>query len=309
MSDRTLDISTLLDWDADVPRPQWDVVAAWIASQCGADRQRGAWVDALRQWMAALAVAFGDAYASGESPHVLLLAPRRHDMCRLLPQFAESAQARLAALLGDLADLDAPGKQVMLVFGTAADYYRYIAAHYDDGEHATSAGIHIRHGYPHVAAHGASLTAIEATLTHELSHAAVHHLAIPQWLDEGLAQVLARDLTGGHLRIDREAAERHDAWWNAYGLEPFWRGEAFHSDGEARELAYQLAEILVRLLVEEARPRWFGRDRRRRERFRGFVLAAGAADCGAAACTEHLGYGLGDLAGRFLGPGEWAPAI
>jgi len=59
--------------------------------------------------------------------------------------------------------------------------------------------------------------------------------------------------------------------------------------------------------VADARPRWFGWVRRPERQFRAFMQEATTADGGEAACREHLGYGLDDLAARFLGPGKWSP--
>lgn len=131
---------------------------------------------------------------------------------------------------------------------------------------------------------------------------------MPQWLEEGLAQMFEHDMTGRQLlELDAESAGRHRRHWGAHGLDEFWSGEGFSRPGEVQELSYQLAEVLVRLLAEEARPRWFGWVREPRRRFLAFLRGAAAADCGEAACREHLGHGLADLAAKFLGPGSWSP--
>jgi|GEM_PF-5908467 len=40
-----------------------------------------------------------------------------------------------------------------------------------------------------------------------------------------------------------------------------------------------------------------------------FLRDAGVTDCGESACVDHLGFGLHDLAARFLGPGAWSPDL
>jgi hypothetical protein len=72
-------------------------------------------------------------------------------------------------------------------------------------------------------------------------------------------------------------------------------------------LSYELAEVLARTLLEDARPGWFARKFAARDRLLGFVRTAQAADAGEAACREHLRCGVGDLAARFLGQGDWCP--
>jgi hypothetical protein len=199
------------------------------------------------------------------------------------------------------------GKQVVMVLRNQDDYYRYISLYFPEGEHGGSAGVHIREGYPHVALHGKQMWALENTLAHELTHVSLHHLSMPQWLEEGLAQMFEHDMTGRSLlEVDAEMAGRHKQYWGKHGLCPFWRGEGFSRPGKVQELSYQLAEILVRLLVAESRPRWFGWVREPQRRFFAFLGGANVSDCGEAACREHLGFGLSDLAVKFLGPGSWS---
>lgn len=110
------------------------------------------------------------------------------------------------------------------------------------------------------------------------------------------------------FQVDEETADRHKRYWREHGLDGFWCGKGFSSSDKAQPLSYELAEILVRLLVDESRPPWFGRAREPQRRFFAFLRAATAADGGEAGSREHLGYGLGDLAARFLGPGSWSPS-
>lgn len=151
---------------------------------------------------------------------------------------------------------------------------------------------------------------LENTLAHELIHASLHHRSMPQWLEEGFAQMFEHDMTGRSLlHVDGEMARRHKRYWRKHGLDEFWRGGGFSAPGRVQQLSYELAEILVRLLVDEARPRWFGFVREPQRRFFAFVRQADESDCGEAACREHLQYGLGDLAARFLGPGSRSPGM
>lgn len=40
----------------------------------------------------------------------------------------------------------------------------------------------------------------------------------------------------------------------------------------------------------------------------GFITTANFRDAGESAALDQLGFSLGDIAGEFLGPGEWTPA-
>jgi hypothetical protein len=216
----------------------------------------------------------------------------------------------MLSVLSEVVDFKVPGKHVIVAIRTQEDYYRYISQYYEEGKYGGSAGVHIREGYPHVVIRGKQLWMLENTLSHELTHVALHHLSMPQWLEEGLAQMFEHDMTGRSLlMVDGEMAGKHKNCWGKYGLDEFWRGEGFSRPGKVQELSYQLAEILVRLLVAEARPQWFGWVRAPQQRFFAFLRQASATDCGEAASREHLQCGLGDLAARFLGPGSWSPCL
>jgi hypothetical protein len=305
-----LDISGSLTWEEGLPHPQWDLIATWIESRCPHDGQSAAWVAAGRQWLAELGPALGRGYQASESAHFLALTHQGDAPGGPLLQFAERCRAVLLSVLAGVAQFDVPGKQIIVAVRTADEYYRYITRYFSEGEHGDSAGVHIREGYPHVALRGKELWLLENTVAHELTHASLHHLSMPQWLEEGLAQMFEHDMTGRSLLIvDGEMAGRHKRYWGKRGLDAFWRGEGFSRPGKVQELCYQLAEILVRLLIEESRPRWFGWVREPQQRFFAFLREAGGADCGEAACREHLQFGIGDLAARFLGPGSWEASL
>ena len=49
------------------------------------------------------------------------------------------------------------------------------------------------------AKNGKELWILEDTLGHELTHVSLHHLSMPQWLEEGLAQMFEHNMTGRSL--------------------------------------------------------------------------------------------------------------
>jgi hypothetical protein len=111
------------------------------------------------------------------------------------------------------------------------------------------------------------------------------------------------------LLVDRETADKMKRGWGKRGLDGFWRGESFLAPGKAQHYSYLLAEILVQLLIEDHRPRWFGLAKGSQKRLFAFLRNADGLDCGEAAARDHLGVGLSDLTARFLGPGDWAPSL
>ncbi len=308
MADGENDISGFLAWDEDLPRLRWDLVNSWVESR-EAHSRWAAWDVACGGWLRALAAALNGDYHVIESDHFRLLAAKADGHGDVLLRHAESCRTRLLTGLGGVASFEGAGDRTAVVaLRTHADYYQYISPFYPEGQHGGSAGVHIREGLPHVALCGTQLWALENTLAHELTHASLHHLTMPQWLEEGLAQMFEHDMTGRLLlEVDEEMAARHKRYWGKRGMDGFWRGESFSRPGKVQELSYQLAEILVRLLVEDAKPGWFGWGRGRQGQFFAFLRSAGAGDCGEAACREHLGCPLRDLAARFLGPSASPP--
>jgi len=305
-----LDISDALTWEEGLPRPQWDLIETWVQSRADPDQHRDARIEAVRQWLSHLAQALGPQFGTAESDDFLVLAPTEDSAPESLAWFAGRCQQRLLSVLAGVADFDSPGKQVVVALREPEEYYHYVSVFYPEGEHGASMGLHIREGYPHVVAHGKHLWMLENTLAHELTHVALWLRSMPQWLEEGFAQMIEHDMTGrGLLEVTDEMAGRHKRYWGKHGLDDFWRGEGFSRAGKVQELSYQLAEILVRLLVEDARPRWFGLVREPLQRFSGFLNEVSAEDCGHGAAREYLGCELSDLAARFLGPGDWNPSL
>lgn len=301
MNTADLDITHEFVVKEGLPRPVWERIEPLVVAQ-GADGERAAWLAVCRQWLSHLAAALGERYRVEESEHFFVLAVEDDGLAGRLLAFAERCRVALMSVLQGVADFDIPGKDVVLAFRRADDYYRYIAPRYPEGEHAASGGVQIRDGYPHVALNGTNHWAVEAVLAHELTHLCLVHLTMPRWVEEGLTQLFEHEMTAmQQLVVTEKLAARHKRYWSKHGLDEFWRGRGFSRPGKVQKLSYQLAEIMMRLLLDDPQPGWFGR-RGARERFIAFLRAADAADAGEAAARAHLGTGIQAIAERFLGP-------
>lgn len=310
MSSDELDISSMLSWTDGLPLPQWDLIENWVESCHEPSERRDAWTAVGRQWLAELGPSLRGGYVTIESDNVLALVSRQDETSRHLLPLAERCRATLLSTLSGVADFDGYGKQILIVLRNSDHYYRYVSQFYSEGEHGGSGGMHIREGYSHIVLYGKQLWALEDALAHELTHASLQHLSMPLWLEEGLAQMFEHDMTGRQLLdVNEELASLHKRYWNKHGLDEFWRGEGFASRGKVQELSYQLAEILVRLLIDESQPRWFGLVREPQIRFFEFLRTARITDCGEEACEKHLQCDLSELASKFLGPGSWSPSL
>src|SRR5690606_32066998 len=114
---------------------------------------------------------------------------------RYLKDSVERALQQLVYYFGN-AVLHEPGhgKHVIVFLEDEDTYYRYISHFYSAGEHPTSGGIFINSGYRHLVLLPSAT--YEALLVHELSHCAGAPLALPRWLDEGLAQWMEGSVAG-----------------------------------------------------------------------------------------------------------------
>ena len=240
----------------------------------------------------------------------MALVPESHVSGRYLLSIAERCRTAIPSVLGEVADFEGLGKHVLMALRVQDDYYRYISYFYPEGNFGGSAGIHLCENLAHIALNGTFRWMLESTVAHELTHVSLRHLSMPQWAEEGLARMFEHDLGDTPLlMVDAEMAGQHKRYWGKRGLDAFWRGEGFSRPGKVQELSYQLAEILIRLLVEETRPRWFGFVKAPQRRLFAFLREANVVDCGEAACRAQLGFDLSDLAAKFLGPGSWSPSL
>jgi hypothetical protein len=301
-----IDISSNFTWEENLPRPQWDILTTWVESRVDADEQGEAWDEIVRQWFQTLADALPGDYCLYESEQFLLLSPSETIVGRTVLALAKRARAFLLHALPGVTHTPGPGKLPLVILSDSETYYQYVAVYYGEGHFGGSGGVCIREGYPHIVAMGRDTVAVESTIAHELTHACLTGLGLPLWIEEGLAQIAEHHITGrGELLLTPELAKQHKRHWRKHGLEAFWRGEGFLQPGKMQELSYQLAETLMRLLCEDYRPQWFGLVRTRQKRLMAFLRDADELDCGQASAEKHLGCGLGNLAAKFLGPGNW----
>jgi hypothetical protein len=310
MAAEHLDISDAFTWEEDLPRPQWDLIRTWVQTHVQPKDQADAWTDIAHQWLAKLGEALGTGYQLTESASFLQLAPSPEPSPQLLLRTAEACRHVLLAGLPGVAAFQMPGKQVIISLARPEAYYTYLSVYYPEGRHGGSSGTCIRSGFPHIAMYGSNLLRLESTLAHEMTHASLNHLTLPQWVEEGLAQIFQQEITERRfVTIDGEGAREHRRFWAKHGLNLFWFGDGFHRPDNGQRLSYQLAEILTTVLFLDYRPRWLGLNKEPRRRLLAFLREADASDCGQAASREHLYLGLGELAARFLGPGEWDPSL
>jgi hypothetical protein len=280
------------------PRIEWPLVhqAAACYSEHAALNQ--IWTELAAQWLGIIRQHLPEQYHIYESEHLLLFSRQEGQAVKLLLDIGDDAYVRLEHLVQRNAQRRGQGKHAVLVLEPSDIYYDYVAYYYPerDRPYGASGGVHISRGYRHTVINGASSAL--TTLTHELAHDMVFDKPLPQWVNEGLAQ-FAEDMIP-HYRpplIDTRQARLQRRYWKWFGIEQFWNGSSFFSPSSQR-LSYQLANILFRNLAGDAvRGRHVGR----------FLETADRRDAGRSACENCFGCSLSDLAGEFLGAGDWQP--
>jgi hypothetical protein len=253
------------------------------------------WAGVGEAWLAKLAATFARTKCVARVPGFLVLSREASVDRAPLVRFAVHARG---VVLRDLAGIARdPGFALpLLVIEDKAEYYDYVSQLYpDSGEFGLSAGMFVNAGYPHIVVLGSERTEQDHTLAHELTHALVHHLPLPVWLNEGIAVTMEHQIFGVPFGLTPEDTNEHRDFWNEDSVQEFWSGAAFFRADEGQRLAYQMAELCVKTLAGDARA------------FREFANSAHMDDGGEAAAHEVFGRSVGELFNGFLGAGDFTP--
>lgn len=275
-------------------------VQEWIDTSFPEEERRDAWNQVCSKWLDSLAEEFPGNYRGIESDHFFLVADLDKGRRDALIHLAERAWKTLQEVLGSAALLSSPGKQVVIAFNSRKTMFQFAGPYLPEGKLASFAGLYIHQPCPLILLQDTA--GATSALVHELLHAAVAHLSLPQWLEEGLAQSFEADhgVTPVFM-LTPEDAKTCRSYWRKRGLERFWSGEGFHRPGRMSVESYRLALILARLLLDDAKPGWWGLGRSRQLKLIRFLETARADDAGDAAARAAFGYGIVALAERFLG--------
>ena len=284
-----------LDVVHDFSRPNWKAISAYIATN-HADDRAAAWNDASLAWIEVLRHDLGGVYAVGTYGRFLLLSELEPANADRFVQFAESSGDKIKAILGDAAWNSESGMHVILVFSEEDDYYEYISYFYPEGTHPRSGGVCLHRDYVHIAVNRWLDHASSHTLVHELAHLFVVHLQLPVWINEAWAMAAEREIFSRPAPLlDRDAADDLWEFWTEDRIQEFWAGTSFQIAGKSCELSYRLSELLLNSTMRDL------------PAFREFLKKADYRDGGQDAALRCLGGSLGDIAGQFLGEGNWRP--
>lgn len=298
-------------------RADWDFVQRWIDSNINPEDSTEAWNEVALLWVNKLRGDLGGDYFVLRSAHTVLLCDRPVETATWLLDYAGHTADTIAGHLGRTAWGGWTGHNVILVFSDEDDFYQYLAFHSPDGEQAKSGGVCIHSDYTHIAFPWYDEAEAANTIVHELTHECLAHLPLPLWLNEGIAVTMQKAVAPPARPLGQsgqdalyaatinwhapvmwdELAQQHFAFWTEANIQTLWAGTSFYQPGEPNQLSYSLAEVLVKLLA----------GRGDGVAFHTFLESARQGDAGQTAAMNHLGADLGEIAGTFLGDGNWRP--
>jgi tetratricopeptide (TPR) repeat protein len=280
-----------------LPSPNWETIEAWINQHIAEKDRPLAWSEAVAQWLLVLNSALGGSYHIQESAKLLMFCPRDFRQTAALLDYSESGLGAIGQLLGDVGPARWRGPIPVLLFGDRDTYFTYLSQFYPEGEWGGSGGMCFKEGYVHIALHPGTVDGLQIVIAHEITHAYLAHLPLPQWLEEGITQMMEGMLhSHGGFSLDAEKAQQVKNYWRENGLRAFWWGDGFVLPDEAQQFSYRLAAILFHLIANDYR-----------QALPSFLRHAHSDDAGESAAQEFLGKSLADLAAQFLGPGTWTP--
>lgn len=295
-----------LQWFHELPLLDWDALAAWAPpAMPGDERSLATHADAIERgrhaWLLHLREQLGAHMGLFVNKDAYVLSSLDDAMARQTADYVTTARARIERLLRGVAQFPGGHRSILLVLDDEDTYYRYVSIYYPDGEFSVSSGMFINAGCPHFVVVRGHLQQLEPVIAHEMTHAALAHLRLPRWLDEGVAVNTERRVAGaqGSLYTPHELHEMHRRHWSAARIQQLWSGESFFRTDDGTMLSYELARIIVEQMARD----WEG--------FLGFLRAAhGAEDAGFAAARDTLGVDLGAFAAALVeAPSDegWSP--
>ncbi|MGQ0547288.1 MAG: hypothetical protein ACT4P3_18475 [Betaproteobacteria bacterium] len=197
----------------------------------GESRQAPAKREPAPAWVAVKGFEFPLArHLSTREDYPIVVSSLEPHLARATVAFVGRTGRRIGAVLQGLAETAPWGKDILVVFDDEETYYRYLSYYYPEtGEFAFSGGMHLGAGCGHFVTVKRDMRALEATIVHEMTHAALGHLTLPRWLDEGLAVNTERRLAGMPPRQVGELDKLHEKlrrFWSVVSIQEFWSGES-----------------------------------------------------------------------------------
>lgn len=285
-----------------IPLLDWEAARAWVERAGPGHVRAAAWNACTRAWLLHLRDALGERYSLDESGVACILSSFDLNSASAALACMNRTVVRTGRVLPGVARLQAPGREILIVFDDGGRYRDYVL--FQGGiagaEFAFERAMHLNAGYSHYAMVRGDPLSLEPLIVRNMVRGCIAHLPLPCWLDEGLAATVQRRLAGPAqaVPVPEDLRERHREFWSEVRIQEFWSGASFACGGEAGLLSRDLACLMAERMAAD----W--------PRFLRFAQQASKRDGAAAAAQQHLGLCLGATACSLLGrppSGGWAP--
>ena len=167
--------------------PDWEAIRACFEAYLPESEWHEAYLAAARQWLGRVLGQLGGGYKLFETPNFLLVTTAEMPQAEKFGGFMERALRAILRNLEGAACDEGYGKHVVFLLETQADFLRYIAGFYPDGDYPAPGGLCIDDGYKHMVLLAPDPIHARRMCTHELTHVLLGHLPLPAWLNEALA--------------------------------------------------------------------------------------------------------------------------
>lgn len=259
-------------------RPNWTAMSDPVEQGLTEAQKHFAWHGIAKTWLGWLADGCKTPYEQSESKEFLVFAPANYGDREALHAFLEASYASILKALPGITSPEGYGKHLIILLHDDSHFQRYLGYFYQQSSLPMTCeeGVFVNDGYGQLVLRAEPLDALESTIAHELTHACLTHLALPVWLDEGLADYMEDQLCeSAPFYLNDEAIAQHQSYWTPERTQQFWQGRSFFADDDEQcGLSYHLARALVQTLLGDYEP------------FKTFVNKANWSDAGAKAFMD-----------------------
>jgi len=252
------------------------------------------WLSDVNKWLSVLSDELGDNYKITDSENFILLSSEPDNIKRSILEFAEKSLGNTLTTLNSVAKIPKNNKFIIIVFDQQDIYLDYAVSYYDCDRSLISAAGHYLHVKPiQFIFPQQDFDRTEVAFALDLTRLCIHHLKLPDWLDEGLAffvgcyiQQITSLVPNGRMQ------QIHSEFWNEDNIQEYWSGNLFYNNEQSAEYSRELSQIIVGMIFRNYEY----------DTVRKFILDVKYEDAGEQSSIEHLGVSLGDFVESFLEP-------
>lgn len=275
------------------PKINDDLVKKYVNYELSDDvLDKTGWISDVNKWLAALSDELGSNYKTTDSKNFILLSSEPDNIKRSILEFAEKSLGNILTTLNDVAKIPKNNKFIIIVFDRKDIYLDYAVSYYDCDRSLISAAGHYLHVRPiQFIFPQQDLDRTEVAFALDLTRLCIHHLKLPDWLDEGLAYFVGchiQQITS--LVPDGRMQKIHSEFWNEDNIQEYWSGDLFYKDEQSAEYSRELSQIMVSMIFRNYKY----------DAVRKFILGVQYDDAGEQSSIKHLGVSLGEFVESFV---------